>query len=234
MLFTRYPQPQAPKPPYLHCILIGIECRYSKIGAHPRVYANRLFESLQRPLMTIEERSSLPLLLIAFHPIGYAPDREKVLRIINDGPHRDSKVFYNFTELSHHKWLDAITEHKFVLIPFGNGLDTIRLYEVLIMGGIPVTRRSSISSCYDDSDNVIGNSSRASLPIVILDSWSDLSKSRLDMEWERLIRIPNENWEWKRLLVYSWIDRIISSAGRSLADLPGTLTPRVPFTRSRG
>ena len=162
---------------------------------------------------SVTDRSSRPLLLIAFQKKRYAPDREKLLRIIDEGPHKDSKAHYNFSTFSHHDaWLKAITEHKFVLVPFGNGLDTHRMYEVLLMGGIPVTRRSSISSCYDDSDNIIGNSSRGSLPIVILDSWSDLSKSRLDMEWERIVRTPIESWDWRRLLAYQWIERIKASA----------------------
>ena len=159
--------------------------------------------------MSLKDRSAHPLLLIAFQPKRYSPDREKLLRIIDEGPHSDSKAYYNFSQFSHHQqWLDAITQHKFVLVPFGNGLDTHRIYEVLIMGGIPVTRWSSISSCYDDSDNVLGNVSRGSIPIVILDSWMDLSKARLDQEWERIVRTPDEEWDWRRLLAYQWVDRI--------------------------
>ena len=197
----------------MHCLPIGIENRYNKVGSHPRVYVDVLAEMLQHLPMTSSQRSSRPLLLIAFQNKRYAPDREKLLRIINDGPNKDSKAYYNFTTLHHHhQWLQAISEHKFVLVPFGNGLDTHRMYEVLIMGGIPVTRRSSISSCFDDSDNVIGNSSRGSLPIVILDSWTNLSKSRLEEEWERILHTPIENWDWRRLLAYQWIDRIRASA----------------------
>jgi len=66
---------------------------------------------------------------------------------------------------------------------------SIRITEILLMGGIPVTRRSTISSCYDDTDNTINIKggqkvvSRGSLPIVILDKWEDLTKDRLEKEW---------------------------------------------------
>ena len=177
------------------------------------MYGDILTEALERLPMSVPHRSSRPLLLVSFLKKGYAPDREKLQRIIDEGPHKDSKEYYNFTTFNHHRlWLKAISEHKFVLVPFGNGLDTHRMYEVLIMGGIPVTRRSSISSCYDDSDNVFGNSSRGSIPIVILESWEDLSKSRLDAEWERIVQTPIENWDWSRLLAYQWNERIKASA----------------------
>ena len=40
------------------------------------------------------------------------------------------------------------------------GLDTHRMTEILLMGGVPVIRQSTISSCYDDTDNVIGDGLR--------------------------------------------------------------------------
>jgi hypothetical protein len=84
------------------------------------------------------------------------------------------------------------------------------------MGGIPVMRRSTISSCYDDSDNDYYNtynkdskhSARGSLPVVILDSWADLNKETLDKEWDRISKIPNEYWDWKRLYLKHWLERI--------------------------
>jgi hypothetical protein len=66
-----------------------------------------------------------------------------------------------------------------------NGLDTHRVSEILTMGGIPVMRRSTISSCYDDSDNMLGKTTRGSLPVVILDFWEELTEARLEEEWTR-------------------------------------------------
>lgn len=83
-----------------------------------------------------------------------------------------------------------------------------RLTEILLMGGIPVMKRSSISSCYDDSDNTVNGNTRGSLPVVILNSWQDLTLERLENEWKRIISIPMENWDWRRLLIHQWFDRI--------------------------
>ena len=127
------------------------------------------------------------------------PDREKVLKylgVLSDP--KPANPFYNYTDCDHDQWLEGIALHKFVLAPFGHGLDTHRVYEILLMGGIPVMRKSSITSCFDDSDNYMGKdqepSSRGSLPLVLLDSWNDLTKERLDSEWERLKSIPQSRY----------------------------------------
>ncbi len=40
------------------------------------------------------------------------------------------------------KFYEELSNHKFVLCPFGNGLDSYRLYETLIVGSIPVMQES--------------------------------------------------------------------------------------------
>lgn len=201
------------RPSYLHCLPIGLENRMYKIGSNLNVYIEALekYIIMKSPL-TIQEKSTKSLLLVAFYPKSRVPDRAKVLNIIDSGKGK----WFNVTDLDHSQWLEGITTHKFVLAPFGHGLDTHRVYEILLMGGIPVMRKSTISSCYDDSDNSyyhatnssIGSSSRGSLPIVWLDSWHDLTKERLDREWNRLSIMPDDHWDHKRLFLDHWLNRI--------------------------
>ena len=155
--------------------------------------------------MNITQSANRSLLLVAFIPKHKVPDREKLLKLLHSRP---GPPFYHEMDLSHDEWLAEITNHKFVLAPFGHGLDTYRLSEILLMGGIPVTRRSTISSCFDDSDNSFNGTDRGSLPIVILDSWANLTKDTLDLEWERLSKINNTFWDYKRLFLSQWINRI--------------------------
>jgi hypothetical protein len=167
--------------------------------------------------MTEEERNNRPLLLVAFYPKSRVPDRLKVLVALG-AYSKDGKMpkvenpFYNLTDLSHKEWLEAIPVHRFVLAPFGHGLDTHRISEILLMGGVPVMRQSTISSCYDDTDNTwrVGGVAvtRGSLPVVILKSWSELTKERLEAEWKRIVSIPVSKWDWRRLLISHWISRI--------------------------
>jgi hypothetical protein len=200
----------SPRPEYAHCLPIGFENRQYPIGKQVHVYVDALKQYvLQRHLPPSDQR---PLLLIAFYPKSRVPDRQKVLSILGviqpKGKPKPENPFYNYTDLDHKQWLEAIGYHKFVLAPFGHGLDTHRISEILLMGGIPVMRRSTISSCYDDSDNVVGNVTRGSLPVVLVDRWEDVTKERLEAEWERLNRFPHDHWDWKRLFMYHWVDRI--------------------------
>lgn len=212
----------APRPVFSHCLPIGFENRQYNIGKHVRAYA----EALKRNVInkvdeTMEEKNKKPLLLMAFYPKSRVPDRAKVMNIL--GVYKKPppvNPFYNYTDLSHREWLDAVTEHKFVLAPFGHGLDTHRVSEILLMGGIPVMRRSTITSCYDSSDNDLTNKTiaakmgwktRGPLPVVIVDKWEDVTKELLDKEWERLKVLSKETWDWKRLFLNHWIERIQSS-----------------------
>ncbi len=168
---------------------------------------------LERPPTPDDKK---PLLLIAFYPKSRVPDRHKVLQILGvfppKGQPKPVNPFYNYTDLNHLEWLEAIVHHKFVLAPFGHGLDTHRISEILFMGGIPVMRRSTISSCYDDSDNTVvkGGHTRGSLPVVIVDKWEDVTRERLDEEWLRISKFPAEHWDWSRIFINHWVDRIFA------------------------
>jgi hypothetical protein len=208
-----------PRPDYAHCLPIGFENRQYNIGKNIAVYVEALKKFvLSRPVLSVEEQGKKPLMLVAFYPKSRVPDRSGVLSILRVHPPRgvpkDPNPWFNNTDLNHMEWLEAIGDHRFVLAPFGHGLDTHRISEILLMGGIPVMRRSTISSCYDDSDNdylTLKNETktRGSLPVVIVDRWEDLSKERMESEWARISKFPDSHWDWKRLFAYQWMDRIM-------------------------
>jgi hypothetical protein len=221
----------SPRPPWAHCLPIGFENRQWKMGGNLRGYTGAIEEFiLKKPMLSLAEQDKKPLLLIAFYPKNRVPDRQKVLTTIGaippKGQPKPINTWYNETDLSHSEWLAGITEHRFVLAPFGHGLDThryadlswifksvtvtlvCRISEILVMGGIPVMRRSTISSCFDDTDNVIGSSTRGSIPVVILDTWQDLTKDRLEKEWQRIKAVPAEKWDWRRVFLEHWLERI--------------------------
>lgn len=113
------------------------------------------------------------------------------------------------TPESYGRYLTAILEHKFVLCPEGNGVDTHRLWETLYLGRIPVVTRSMVAEAF-------GELGSATLPMVILDSWADLSRSRLQTCWDdfRESRAP---LCLSQLLMSFWRDRIASAAGHCQA-----------------
>jgi len=58
--------------------------------------------------------------------------------------------------------------YAFVISPHGGGYDCHRLWEALILGCIPIVKKSLIDELYDD------------LPVLIVNKWSDLSQTLLE------------------------------------------------------
>lgn len=195
---------KVPRKPFMHCLPIGIENRYNKIGRHPTAYIEAMrYYSRSRQALKVK-RDSNPLLLVSFGE--EYPDRKKAKDHLRDNSRMDGSWFNHVSrKLTHQEWLTSIMEHKFTLCPFGNGLDTHRITEVLLMGGIPVVRTSTINSCYDDTDNLLFNGTRyrGSLPVVILESWSNITRQRLESEWSRIANTNNEHWDANRLKLSS-------------------------------
>ena len=64
-------------------------------------------------------------------------------------------------------YLDNIYNHKFVVCPEGNGIDTHRIWECLYMGTIPIV------------ENNINNSFYHKLPILTVNNWESVSEDKL-------------------------------------------------------
>lgn len=71
-------------------------------------------------------------------------------------------------------YLDTINKFQFTICPWGNGLDTHRMWESLYLNSIPVTR---FHTAYDQF---------RSLPIIFVNKWSDLNLEYLVQESKNL------------------------------------------------
>jgi hypothetical protein len=98
-----------------------------------------------------------------------------------------------FNGQNFNQYLDSIYNHKFVLAPRGNGIDTHRLWECLYLGAIPITKKIINSSFYED------------LPICFVDKWSDITEDFLNKEYER---ITNTRWDLEKLNFDYWKNKI--------------------------
>mmetsp|Transcript_3902 Transcript_3902/g.8349 ORF Transcript_3902/g.8349 Transcript_3902/m.8349 type:complete len:441 (-) Transcript_3902:366-1688(-) len=99
-------------------------------------------------------------------------------------------------------------DQAFVFCPQGNGIDTHRIYEALILGSVPVTISSPLDALYKQ------------LPIIILDSWEDFDSCGRTEEWRQEIIArfgsePFEHPEVRRLLT---LDYWVSVTFRKLVD----------------
>lgn len=86
-------------------------------------------------------------------------------------------------------YLDNIYNHKFVLCPEGNGIDTHRTWECLYLNTIPIEKININNQFYTD------------LPICFVNKWEDITEEFLEKE---SIRINNTIWNMDKLLFNYW------------------------------
>jgi hypothetical protein len=61
----------------------------------------------------------------------------------------------------------AMTQHAFVLSPYGNGLDCHRTWEALVLGAIPIIKGHHFDAMFEG------------LPVLIVDSWAAVTQNLL-------------------------------------------------------
>ena len=88
-----------------------------------------------------------------------------------------------------------LSSHKFVLSPRGNGLDCHRTWEALYLKTIPIVKRHSGMSYFDD------------LPIYFVDSWDEITKESLDQFYEKTL---NTEYDLGKMKMSWWREKIIN------------------------
>jgi hypothetical protein len=94
------------------------------------------------------------------------------------------------------RYIHQMYNHKFVFCPEGNGIDTIRTWECLYMGTIPIEKRNLNNRFYTD------------LPICFVDDWSEVNPDFLEAEWKRIRLIK---WNMEKLNFSYWKNKILST-----------------------
>jgi len=100
-------------------------------------------------------------------------------------------VTFKEPNLSIEQYMTDLSLHKFVLCPWGNGIDTHRLWETLYSGGIPVTK---FSTAYE---------SFKSLPIIFVNNYEEVNLEFLQNEY---LKINNNKIDM--LLSNYWVELI--------------------------
>ncbi len=103
--------------------------------------------------------------------------------------------FINFTDfadkLDYNDYLTKINNYKFVLCPRGNGIDTLRFSEILLMKSVPVVEKNGLSDLYDK------------FPCIIVDKFEDLT-------FDILNNFVFDNDKYEMFKKYIFIDNIKS------------------------
>jgi len=201
----------ASRPTWSHCVPIGLANRNPRDPSdHPQFYIWAMKRNVMMRKKRDVEKALLFVPLTSFDcTLASKPDRAKACAALtaNNFQLLDKK-------LDKDAYLDMIAQHKFTVAPHGHGLDTHRIMEILLMGGVPVLHSSTLDSCYDDSDNTFSQQeqrvTRGSLPVVFVKKWNEVTRDFLEMEWLRIVRKSPEEWDWKRLFIDHWLERIES------------------------
>jgi len=88
------------------------------------------------------------------------------------------------------------SEYSFVLSPMGHGMDCHRTWEALILGCIPVVKKSQLDSLYEK------------LPVLIVDEWSDITETLLK---ETLVKFKDMSFDYNRITAEYWVNKINSA-----------------------
>ena len=102
------------------------------------------------------------------------------------------------------KYLMDLISSKFVLSPRGNGLDSHRTWEALLMGAIPIVRTSDLDPMYKD------------LPVVIVQEWEEIN---LDFLIQKGLEIDSTVFDRKKIYFDYWRDIINFTASRALSQV---------------
>jgi hypothetical protein len=114
-------------------------------------------------------------------------ERTLVFNVLKD------KKFVTNQSTNFDLYIDNIYNHKFVICPEGNGIDTHRTWETLYLGSIPIEKRNINNQYYTD------------LPICFVDNWEEVTEDFLNKEWER---ITQGSWNLAKLNFQYWKKRI--------------------------
>ena len=90
-------------------------------------------------------------------------------------------------------YVDSILDHKMVVCPEGNGIDCHRVWETLLLGRVPIVKKSKAMNHFSD------------LPILFVDKWNEIEDLNLMKKKYELVK----NNSIKKLNFKYWRDLIL-------------------------
>ncbi len=94
---------------------------------------------------------------------------------------------------NHSDYLADLANAKFVVSPRGNGLDTHRTWEALLMGCYPIVKSSYLNPLYED------------LPVVIVNEWQEVTEALLE---QKLSEFSSQNFLRDKLYAEYWFQKV--------------------------
>ena len=121
-------------------------------------------------------------------------ERQDLYKILKDKPWVTINHGKNGQDFDN--YIENIYNHKFMVCPNGNGIDTHRLWECLYLNTIPIVKSDINNSFYQD------------LPICFVNNWNDITQKFLDNEY---CRITNNKYNLNKLKMSYWKELILNA-----------------------
>jgi len=91
------------------------------------------------------------------------------------------------------EFINDVYNHKYVICPEGNGIDTIRFWETLYMSSVPIVKKNINNWFYNK------------LPVLYVDDWKDVTEEYLNDVWKMF---EGNDWDKKELNFSYWKNKI--------------------------
>lgn len=134
--------------------------------------------------------------------------RQKISRLYINFTPETNKIRADLLELFKHNpfaffaqrkplesYLMEMSRFRFILSPFGNGLDCHRTWEALLVGTIPIVQTSTLDQLYDD------------LPVIIVQDWHQISQEFLESRYREM---QTKTYNLEKLFIDYWVKIILS------------------------
>jgi hypothetical protein len=188
---------------------------HSKLIPLPIGFGNDLgIQPMPEEIIAENQRNPLPkkrLCYLNFNPRNHS-EREKVYNYFIRQPFCfvDSSKRYS-------DYIAEVMQSKFTVSPRGNGFDCTRVWESLLVGTIPILKRSPLDPLYLD------------LPVLIVENWGEICEEFLESKFEEIVAKP---YNLSKLYADYWLKLIASESVNSFNPENLRASSRVPVTYS--
>lgn len=93
------------------------------------------------------------------------------------------------------EYIQELAQYKFVLCPAGAGLDCHRTWEALLVGTIPVLKKSTLDRLFDG------------LPVVLVNNWEEVTQEFLEKKYQELLPVLL-TYDRKKIYAEYWLNQI--------------------------
>ena len=135
-----------------------------------------------------------------FHLAMDNPPRRKMLREPIYNMLKNNKNIIWLPKQTREEFWKSLNKCMFVICPFGNGFDTHRTWEVLIMNRIPIIPKCDMNKIFEG------------LPVIEIDNnrWDIITEEWLLLKKEEIIKKWSE-YKFERLTLEWWLNKIRSN-----------------------